>query len=78
MKTTLAVQKKNAGKKTKFTFKQGIERGNVRSTFSPFDVNILLLGVHKGKDVTGEWRKLLHNLYSSPGHVARMGKGRKV
>jgi hypothetical protein len=28
--------------------------------------------------VTGEWRKLLHNLYSSPGHVARMGQGRKV
>jgi hypothetical protein len=28
--------------------------------------------------VPGEWRKLLHNLYSSPGHVARMEQGRKV
>jgi hypothetical protein len=28
--------------------------------------------------VTGEWRKLLHNLYSSPGHVARMEQGRKA
>jgi hypothetical protein len=28
--------------------------------------------------VTGEWRKLLHNLYSSPGHVSRMGQWRKV
>jgi hypothetical protein len=28
--------------------------------------------------VTGEWRTLLHNLYSSPGHAARMGQGRKV
>jgi hypothetical protein len=37
-----------------------------------------MLGVPKRKDVTGEWRKLLHNLYSSPGHVARMGRRRKV
>jgi hypothetical protein len=28
--------------------------------------------------VTGEWKKLLHNLHLSPGHVARMGQGRKV
>jgi hypothetical protein len=28
--------------------------------------------------VAGEWRKLLHNLYSSPAHVSRMGQGRKV
>jgi hypothetical protein len=27
--------------------------------------------------VTGEWRKMFHNLYSSPGHVTRMGQGRK-
>jgi hypothetical protein len=27
--------------------------------------------------VTGEWGKLLHNLYSSPGHVAHMGQGEK-
>jgi hypothetical protein len=25
-----------------------------------------------------EWRKLLHNLYSSPGHVAGIKLGRKV
>jgi hypothetical protein len=29
-------------------------------------------------NVTGEWRKLLHNLYSSPGHVVHIGQGRKV
>jgi hypothetical protein len=28
--------------------------------------------------VTGEWGKLLYNLYSSPGHVAVMGQGGKV
>jgi hypothetical protein len=28
--------------------------------------------------VTGEWRKLLHNLYSSPVQVTRMEQGRKV
>jgi hypothetical protein len=50
----------------------------VRSNFSPFNLNILLLGVPKKNDVTGERRKLLHNLYSSPGHVARMGQGRNV
>jgi hypothetical protein len=46
----------------------------------------------KRDEVTGKWRKLLHNLYSSPdnvrqvksrrmrwaGHVARMGEERKV
>jgi hypothetical protein len=69
--------RKNAGK-TKFTFSQGIECGIVRSNFSPFNMNILLLGVRKRKKVTGEWRKLFRNLYSSPGHVACMGKGRKV
>jgi hypothetical protein len=26
----------------------------------------------------GEWWKLLHKLYSSPGHVAGMRQGRKV
>jgi hypothetical protein len=26
----------------------------------------------------GEWRKLLNNLYSSPGHVVHMGQERKV
>jgi hypothetical protein len=62
----------------KFTFSQGIECGIVRSNFSPFNLNILLLGVPKRKHVTGEWRKLLHNLYSSPGHVARMEQRRKV
>jgi hypothetical protein len=62
----------NAGQ-TKFTFSQGIECGIVRSNFSPFDLNILLVGVPKRNDVTGEWRKLLHNLYLSPWHVARMG-----
>jgi hypothetical protein len=50
----------------------------VRSNFSPFNLNILLVGVPKRNDVTGEWRKLLHNLYLSPGHVARMGQGREV
>jgi hypothetical protein len=64
--------------KTKFTFSQGIECGIVRSNFSPFNLNILLLGVPKKKNVTGEWKKLLHNFYSSPGHVARMEQGRKV
>jgi hypothetical protein len=39
---------------------------------------MLLLGVPKRKYVMGEWRKLLHSLYSSPGHVARMEQGRKV
>jgi hypothetical protein len=39
---------------------------------------MLLLGVPKRKHVTREWRKLLHNLYSFPGHVARMEQGRKV
>jgi hypothetical protein len=48
--------------------------------------------VPKRDDVTGEWRKLLHTLYSTPdiinqiksrrmrwaGHVARMGEERKV
>jgi hypothetical protein len=61
--------------KAKFTFSQGIECGIVRSNFSPFNLNILLLSVPKMKYVKGEWRKLLHNLYSSPGHVARMGQG---
>jgi hypothetical protein len=28
--------------------------------------------------VSGEWRKLLHNVYSSPGHVACIGQGKKV
>jgi hypothetical protein len=28
--------------------------------------------------VAGEWSKLLYNSYSSPGHVVRMGQGRKV
>jgi hypothetical protein len=28
--------------------------------------------------VTGEWRKLLYNLYSSPGHVARIGREKSV
>jgi hypothetical protein len=50
----------------------------VASNFRPFNLNILLLGVPKRNDVTGEWRKLLHNLYSSPGHVARMGQGIEV
>jgi hypothetical protein len=65
-------------KKTKLTFSQDIECEIVRSNVSPFNKNILLLGVSKRKHVTGEWRKLLHNLYSSQGHVARMGEGRKV
>jgi hypothetical protein len=69
--------RQNAGK-TKFTFSQGIDCGIVRSNLSPFSLNILLRGVPKRKHVTGEWRKLLHNLYSSPGYVARMGQGRKV
>jgi hypothetical protein len=71
------VIRQNAAK-TKFAFSRGIECGIVRSNFSPFNLNILLLGVPKRKHVTGEWRKLLHNLYSSPGHVARMGQGRKM
>jgi hypothetical protein len=50
----------------------------LRSNFSPLNLNILLLGVPKRKHVLGEWRKLLHNLYSSPEHVARMREGRKV
>jgi hypothetical protein len=41
-------------------------------------MNILLRGVPKRKHVMGEWRKLLHNLYSSQGHVACMGQGRKA
>jgi hypothetical protein len=50
-----------------------------------------IFGPKRG-EVTGEWRKLLHNLYSSPdiirqmksrrmswaGHVVRMGEGRNV
>jgi hypothetical protein len=28
--------------------------------------------------VTVEWRKLLHNLYSFSGHVARMGREKSV
>jgi hypothetical protein len=62
----------------KFTFSQDTECGIVRSNISPFNLNILLLGVPKRKHVTGEWRKWLHNLYSSPGHVARMTQGKKV
>jgi hypothetical protein len=54
------------------------ECGIVRSNFSPFNLNILLLNVPKRKDVTKEWKKLLHNLYSSPGHVALTEQGRKV
>jgi hypothetical protein len=50
----------------------------VTSNFSPFNLNILFLGVPKKKHVTGEWRKLLHNLNSSAGNVALMGQGRKV
>jgi hypothetical protein len=50
----------------------------VRSSFCPFNLNIFLLGVPKRIYVTGEWRKLLHNLYSSPRHVALVGQGRKV
>jgi hypothetical protein len=69
--------RQNAGK-TKFTFSQNIECGIVRSNFSSFNLNILLLGLPRRKRVTGEWRKLLHNLYSSPGHVARMEQRRKV
>jgi hypothetical protein len=65
-------------RKTKFTLSQSIECGIVRSNFSPFNLNILFLSVPKRKHVTGEWRKLLHNLCSSPGHVARMAQGRKV
>jgi hypothetical protein len=40
-------------------------------------MNIMLLGVPKRKHVAGEWRKLLHNLYLSPGHVVRMGHWEK-
>jgi hypothetical protein len=69
--------RQNVGK-TKLTFSQDIECEIVRSNVSPFNKNILLLGVSKRKHVTGERRKLLHNLYSSQGHVARMGQGRKV
>jgi hypothetical protein len=50
----------------------------VRSNFSAFNLNILSLGLPKRKYVTKKWRKLLHNLYSSPGHVARMGQERKA
>jgi hypothetical protein len=35
--------------KTKFIYSQGIESGIVRSNFSPFNLNILLLSVPKGK-----------------------------
>jgi hypothetical protein len=35
--------------KTKFSFSHGIECGIVRSNFSPFNLNILLLGVPKRK-----------------------------
>jgi hypothetical protein len=34
--------------------------------------------VYLRENVTGEWRKLLHNFYLSPGYVACMGQGRKV
>jgi hypothetical protein len=64
--------------KAKFTFSQGIECGIVRSNFSSFNLNILFLGIPKRKHVTEEWRKLLHNLYSSPGHVTCMEQSRKV
>jgi hypothetical protein len=50
----------------------------MRTNFCPFNLNILLLGIPKRKHVMAEWRKLFHNLYSSPGHVARMGQGREV
>jgi hypothetical protein len=40
--------RQNAGK-TKFTFSQGIECGIVRSNVSPYNLNILLLGVPKRK-----------------------------
>jgi hypothetical protein len=56
----------------------GIECGTARSNFSPCNVKISLLGVPKRNHVTGKWRKLLRNLYSSTGHVARMGQGRVV
>jgi hypothetical protein len=45
--------RQNVGK-TKSTFSQSIECGIVRSNFSPFNLNILLLGVLKRKHVTGE------------------------
>jgi hypothetical protein len=51
---------------------------NCEIKFQSINLNILLLGVPKRKHVTGEWRELVHNLYSSPVHVARMGQGRKV
>jgi hypothetical protein len=35
--------------KRKFTISRGIECGIVRSNFSPFNLNILLLGVPKRK-----------------------------
>jgi hypothetical protein len=60
----------NAGK-TNFTFSQGTECGIVRSNFSQFNLNILLVSVPKRKRVTGEWRKLLQNLYSSLGRRRR-------
>jgi hypothetical protein len=57
--------------KTKFIYSQSIESGIVRSNFSPFNLNILLLSVPKGKHDGG--MKLLNNFYSYPGHVASMG-----
>jgi hypothetical protein len=50
----------------------------VRPNLNPFNLNILLPGDPKRKHVTGKWRNLLHNLYSSPVHAARKGQERKV
>jgi hypothetical protein len=69
--------RKNAGN-IKFTVSRGTECGIMRSNFSPFNLNTFWFGVPKRNDVTGERKKLLHNLYSSPGHVVRKGLGRKV
>jgi hypothetical protein len=57
-------------RKEKFSFSHGIECGIVRSNFSPFNLNILLLGVPK--------RKSDRRMEEVASYVARMGQGRKV
>jgi hypothetical protein len=74
----IALEIRNNAGNTKFTVSRGTECGIMRSNFKPFNLNTFLFGVPKRNDVTGERKKLLHNLYSSPGHVVRKGLGRKV
>jgi hypothetical protein len=50
----------------------------LRDQISLHLIGIFCCSVYLRGNVTGEWRKLLHNLYLSSRHVASMRQGRKV